>query len=42
MCTTELYNRLSQLVAKIYVDIDYPGEDLVEFDKADILEELLF
>ena len=39
---TELYNRLSQLVAKIYVDIDYPGEDLVEFDKADILEELLF
>ena len=27
---TELYNRLSQLVAKIYVDIDYPGEDLVE------------
>ena len=27
---------------KIYVDIDYPGEDLVEFDKADILEELLF
>ena len=39
---TELYNRLSQLVAKIYVDIEYPGEDLVEFDKADILEELLF
>lgn len=38
---SELYNRLSQLVAKIYVDIDYPGEELVDFEKSDIQNELL-
>ncbi len=38
----ELYNRLSQLVAKIYVDIDYPGEDLVNFKKEELLNELLY
>lgn len=35
----EIYGRLAELVAGIYVDIDYPGEDLSSYDTEKIIAQ---